>query len=87
MPRLAATKSPGLVCTAVVKAPRTCPKSWLSSSVSGIAPQLSAMNSRSARQLAAWIARAASSLPTPLSPEMSTPLGVRAQRAIFSRTA
>src|SRR5207302_378041 len=58
VPRLAATKSPGLVCTAVVKAPRTCPKSWLSSSVSGIAPQLSAMNTRSARQLAAWIARA-----------------------------
>jgi len=39
-PRLAATKSPGLACTAVVKAPRTCPKSWLSSSASGIAPQL-----------------------------------------------
>ena len=82
VPWLATTKSPGLACTAVVKAPRRCPKSWLSSSVSGIAPQLSAMNARSRRALAACTARATSSFPTPLSPVISTLLDVPALRAI-----
>jgi len=34
----------------------------------GIAPQLTAMNGRSVRGLAEWMARATSSLPVPLSP-------------------
>ena len=47
VPWLAATNSPGLACSALVKAPRTWPKSWLSMSVSGMAPQLTAMKGRS----------------------------------------
>jgi len=63
------------------------PKSWLSMSISGMAPQLTATNGRAPRGLAAWIAAATSSLPTPLSPVISTLLGVGAQRAMCSRTA
>ena len=48
------------------------PKSRLSSSVSGKAPQLTGKKSLSFRSLWAWIARAINSLPVPLSPVMST---------------
>src|SRR5689334_230911 len=52
-----------------------------------MAPQLTGMNGWSLRALAAWIAPATSSLPTPLSPVMSTLLGIVAHRAMCARTA
>ena len=57
---------------APVKAPFSWPNSSLSSSASGIAPQLIGTKGPSARALSRWIARAASSLPVPLSPSTST---------------
>ena len=68
MPPWASSKRPSRRATAPVKAPFTWPKSSLSSSSSGMAPQLTATNGRSARRLLQWIARATSSLPVPLSP-------------------
>jgi len=55
---------------APVNAPRSWPNISDSSSSAGIAPQLTGMKGRSARGLAAWMARATSSLPVPLSPMM-----------------
>jgi len=64
--------SPSLGCFASVNAPFSCPKSSDSTSSAGIAPQLTAMNGRSRRGLARWIARASISLPVPDSPSTST---------------
>src|SRR6267143_2503239 len=86
VPRSAAANSPGLACTALVKAPRTCPNNWLSSKASGIAPQLMGTNACMCRGPAAWIARATISLPVPLSPVMRTLLGVRLILATCART-
>ncbi len=72
MPPCAASKRPFLPCRASVKAPFTWPKSSLSSSVSGSAPQLMLTKGPSARPESPWIARATSSLPVPLSPVTST---------------
>ena len=69
-----------------MKAPFTCPNSSLSSSVSGRAAQLTLTKAASARGLSAWIARAASSLPVPLSPAISTVEEVRATVRIMSKT-
>ena len=64
---------------APVNAPFAWPNSSLSSSVSGSAAQLTATNGPAARAArAAWIARATSSLPVPLSPRIST--GARRRR-------
>ena len=60
--------------TAPVNEPLTCPNSSLSSSVSVRAPQLIETSGRARRELCAWIARATSSFPVPLSPVMSTVL-------------
>ena len=57
---------------APVKAPFSWPNSSLSSSVSGIAAQLTATNGLSRRGPVTWMARATSSLPVPVSPRMST---------------
>ena len=66
---------------APVKAPRSWPNSSLSSSVSGSAAQLIGdERAAAARGLAAWIARATSSLPVPLSPRISTVASVGATR-------
>ena len=51
-----------------MNAPRTWPKSSASSSVSGIALQLSATKRCCRRGLVRWIARATISLPVPVSP-------------------
>ena len=59
--------------TAPVNAPRVWPNSSDSSSVSVSAPQLIGDERRArARRPCAWIARATSSLPVPLSPMIST---------------
>ena len=57
-----------------MKAPRTWPNSSDSSSVSGIAAQFTLTSGMSRCALRAWIARATSSLPVPVSPVMSTVL-------------
>ena len=62
------------------------PKSSFSSSDSASAAQLSATNGRSARALPAWIARAASSFPVPVSPVMRTVPAAGAARRISSFT-
>ena len=72
--------------TAPVKAPRSCPNSSLSSSVSVIAAQLIATNGFDARALLSWMARATSSLPVPLSPVTSTVAAVGAHLAIAVKT-
>ncbi len=69
-----------------MNAPRSWPKSSLSSSDSGIAAQLIAMKAPSRRAESAWIARAKSSLPVPLSPSRSTVASVAATRSVSART-
>jgi len=72
VPASACRQKPSWSRSAPVKEPRTWPKSWLSSRVSGIAPQLMATKGPSERSLRWWIDWAISSLPVPLSPLMST---------------
>ena len=74
MPPSARAKRPFLADTAPVKAPRTCPKSSDSMSVSGIAAQFTLMSGRWRCWLRSWMARATSSLPVPVSPVSSTVL-------------
>ena len=74
MPPSASAKWPFLFVVAPVKAPRTWPNSSDSSSVSGIAAQLTLMSGMSRCALRSWMARATSSLPVPVSPVMSTVL-------------
>ncbi len=78
VPPWACSKRPGLSRTAPVKLPRTWPKSSDSSSDSGTPAQLSVEHGACARWLRTWIRRAATSLPTPLSPVMSTLASERA---------
>ena len=58
--------------TAPVNEPFSWPNRMLSTRFSGMAPQLTVMKGRALRSLSPWMARAISSLPTPLSPSMST---------------
>jgi hypothetical protein len=74
VPPSASAKRPRRFALAPVKAPFTCPNSSDSSRASGIAAQLTLISGRSACALRAWIARAASSLPVPVSPVTSTVL-------------
>ena len=61
-----------------MNAPFSWPKISLSSSVSGMAAQLMAMNAAAARGLSWWIVWATSSLPVPESPLISTEADVGA---------
>ena len=72
VPPSAISKRPLRVVMAPVKEPFSWPNSSLSSSSAGMAPQLTATNGRWRRGLAAWMARAAISLPVPDSPRMRT---------------
>ena len=72
MPPSASTNRPRRARSAPVKAPRAWPNSSLSSSASGIAPQFTATKAWWRRPDCAWIARASTSLPVPLSPVSST---------------
>ena len=67
-PRWASENLPFFVPVASVNAPLTWPKSSDSSSVSGMAAQLTLMNGRSRCALQLCMARATSSLPVPVSP-------------------
>ena len=52
-----------------------------------MAPQLTATNSPAARGLRSWMARATSSLPTPLSPETSTVVRDGATRSMSEKSS
>ena len=85
VPPCAVSKRPARASTPVAT-PRSMPKSSDSSSVSGSAAQLMATNGLSARSLRAWIMRATSSLPVPLSPVRSTEIFDAATRETRSST-
>ena len=72
MPPSATAAAPGLSASAPVKAPFRCPNTSDSSRSRGIAAQFSGTNGCAARVDTAWIARAQTSLPVPLSPVMNT---------------
>ena len=78
MPPSASSKRPRRLAVAPVKAPLTWPNSSDSISGSGIAAQLTLIRGISRCALLAWIARATSSLPVPVSPVISTVLFERA---------
>ncbi len=80
MPPSACSNRPRRRACAPVNAPFSWPNSSLASTPSANAPQLSATNGPPARGLASCTARAASSLPVPVSPSMSTGTSVRATR-------
>ncbi len=82
VPPSARDKAPRRSWRASVNAPRTAPNSSLSSSVSGIAPQLIATNGPEGRSPRSWIDCATSSLPLPLSPRISTGTVSGATRAM-----
>ena len=84
VPPEARTKAPSRFWAAPVNAPRTCPNSSLSSRVSGRAPQSMTTNGPARRGLPSWMARAASSLPVPVSPSSNT---VTSELAESSSTA
>jgi hypothetical protein len=86
VPRWAASNTPGRERSAPVNAPLSWPKSSLSRRVSAKAAQLTATNGRSRRGLAAWMDRATSSLPVPVSPVTSTVAWVGPTRSTRSRT-
>ena len=76
MPPWASSNLPRRRAWAPVNAPFSWPNSSDSTSVSGMAATLTATNGWPARSLRWWIARATSSLPVPLSPVISTVVGV-----------
>jgi hypothetical protein len=78
VPPDASTKAPRRSRSAPVNAPRTWPNRCESISASGIAEQSTTTNGRDARDEWSWTARAASSLPVPDSPSMSTVASVGA---------
>ena len=77
---------PSLSWVAPVNAPATWPKSSLSSSVSGSAPQATSTKGLSRRPLRRWMARAMSDLPVPLSPVIRTVALVSATLSTISKT-
>ena len=81
------SKSPALASTAPVKLPFSWPKSSLSMSPSGMAPQLMATKGWSRRSLRPWMVRATTSLPVPLSPVTSTVVRVGASFSTSWRTS
>src|SRR5207302_11059248 len=80
-------KRPAFDFVAPVKAPFSYPKSSLSISVGTSDPQSTATNGVCAIEPRKWRARAASSFPVPLSPEMSTGVRVSLSREIMRSTS
>ncbi len=80
VPPDASSSWPGLLASAPENAPRAWPKSSLSASASGMAAQLIDTNGPGERGEKAWMAAAASSLPTPVSPRMRIGMVERASR-------
>ena len=72
MPPSASSKHPAFSLMAPVKAPFSWPNSSFSRMSFGSAAQFSAKNGPFARSLLLWMARAASSLPVPDPPRIST---------------
>jgi hypothetical protein len=70
-----------------VNAPFSCPNSSLSTSAGEIAPQLILMSGRSRLDERAWMARASSSFPVPVSPRTSTVVSVGATFSALRRTS
>ncbi len=87
VPRSASRKEPSRSDTAPVKAPRTWPNSSLSSNSLGMAAQLMATKGWRERRPWAWIARATTSLPVPVSPVISTVASLSASKPIDFCTA
>ena len=72
MPRSACSNFPVCFSVAPVNDPFSCPNSSDSISSSGMAAQFTCTNRSRLRKLLRWMVRATNSLPTPLSPWMST---------------
>src|SRR6266446_6046275 len=87
VPRCASSNCPSFRRCAPVNAPFSCPKSSDSRSPGGIAAQLTLTNGALRRADAAWIARATTSLPTPLSPRIRTVASVSATLTTTVRIA
>ena len=87
MPPLAAWNRPALDFVAPVKAPFSYPNSSLSMSVGTRAPQSTATKFVCASAPRKWMARATSSLPVPLSPEINTGVRVSFSREIMRSTS
>ena len=85
VPRSACLTSPTVGESALVNAPRSCPKSRLSARVSGRAAQSTTTNGFSLRVEFLWMERANSSLPVPVSPTSSTLMSLVAAWATESR--
>jgi hypothetical protein len=86
VPPEAASNTPVARVCAPVKAPFSWPKRIDSASVSVIAPQFCATKGPALREPPSWIARASSSLPTPVLPTSSTGSSLLAARRTSSRT-
>ena len=86
VPPWASSKTPRRSLTAPLNAPRTCPKSSVSIRFSGMAPQSTGTKGPEARDDAACSERAATSLPVPVSPAMSSVAFVDAMRSRMAYT-
>ena len=80
VPPWASRKAPRRLAVAPLKAPRTWPKSSLSSRSGGMAAQLTATKGAPRRLPCSWMARATSSLPVPVSPVTSTVASLSTRR-------
>ena len=87
MPWLASSNLPGFSLVAPVNAPRSWPNSSDSSSSLGSAAQLIFTNGLPRRGERSCSVRATPSLPTPLSPRISTGTSVSATRSTMSQIA
>ena len=87
MPPLASWNLPRCLSCAPVKLPFSWPNRMLSTRLAGRAPQFTATNGLPARSLLPCTARAIISLPTPLSPRISTGIEDRAARSPRDFTA
>ena len=85
VPLWASSKRPVFWATAPVKAPLSCPNNSLSRSPRGIAAQFNLMKERPWRTLKSWIARAISSFPVPVSPNIKVLESVGATMETSSR--
>ena len=87
VPVCAVSNLPLRLATASVNEPFSWPNSSLSISVSGMAAQLTATKGPFDLADSSWIRLAASSLPVPFSPVMSTRASERALWSMSSRTS
>ncbi len=84
VPPAASSTLPGTRRSAPVNAPRSCPKSSLSTSGPGSVVQSTVTKGPSARAEFTWMARAKSVLPVPVSPRSNTVASVCAESAMRS---